>query len=89
MKIITCPINGPRPEQEFAYGGRYRPLPDPDALDDAAWAEHLYPSDGAPGVVKEWWYHVASGTWFIAERDTLTDTFLRTYLYSEMDPHER
>ncbi len=26
-------------------------------------------------------YHVASGTWFIAERDNVTDEFVRTYLY--------
>lgn len=89
MKIIHCPINGPRPEQEFAYGGRYRPMPNPDTADDVAWASYLYHLDGSPGVVKEWWYHVASGTWFIAERNTGTDEFLRTYLYSEMPADER
>jgi sarcosine oxidase delta subunit len=37
---------------------------------------------GAPGDKKEWWYHSPSGTWFIAERNTLTDKVARTYLVS-------
>ncbi len=89
MKIIDCPIIGPRPEQEFSYGGHYHSMPNPDSMDDAAWGAYLYLHDGAPGLVKEWWYHIASGTWFIAERDTRTDTFIRTYLYSEMSSNER
>jgi len=32
-------------------------------------------------VKKEWWYHIASGVWFVAERDTLKDEFLTTYLF--------
>lgn len=88
MKIIHCPLNGPRPQQEFVYGGRYREMPDPEGCSDEAWAEYLYHRDGAGGVRLEWWYHVASGTWFIAERDTRTDTFIRTFLYSEMNSHE-
>ena len=43
--------------------------------------EETVPGAGEPGVKKEWWYHIASGTWFIAERDTLKDDFVRTYLY--------
>jgi sarcosine oxidase, subunit delta len=39
---------------------------------------------GEPGIKKEWWYHISSGTWFIAERDTLSDEIIRTYLYSEI-----
>ncbi|MEO8039418.1 MAG: sarcosine oxidase subunit delta, partial [Betaproteobacteria bacterium] len=33
-----------------------------------------------PGVKVEWWYHIASGTWFLAERDTLADRVLRSWL---------
>jgi sarcosine oxidase, subunit delta len=39
---------------------------------------------GAPGDKKEWWYHSPSGTWFIAERNTLTDQVTKTYLVSEL-----
>ncbi len=83
MKLIPCPLNGLRPQSEFHYGGPYRPMPDPDAVDDKTWAEYLYQRDGAPRVAREWWYHLPSGTWFIAERDTLTDTFLRSYLHRD------
>jgi sarcosine oxidase subunit delta len=34
-------------------------------------------------VKKEWWYHLPSGVWFIAERDTAADRVLRTYLWGE------
>ena len=30
MKLLTCPINGPRPVSEFVYGGEVRPMPDPE-----------------------------------------------------------
>lgn len=81
MKIIHCPVNGPRPLQEFTYGGPLRPMPDPDQASDAEWGDYVFNRNGAPGVKREWWYHIASGVWFVAERDTLTDTFLRTYLF--------
>lgn len=83
MKIMTCPINGPRPITEFAYGGEVRPMPDPNTVDDATWAAYVYNRNSIPGIKQEWWCHVPSNTWFIAERNTLTDEILRTYLYAE------
>lgn len=83
MKILHCPINGPRPLQEFHFGGEVRSLPTPDDCDDARWAEHVFHRAGEPGVKREWWYHLASGTWFVAERDNRTDEILRTYLWGE------
>src|SRR5919204_587797 len=44
MLLIPCPWCGPRDEIEFHYGGEAhiaRP-PDPDALDDRAWADYLF-----------------------------------------------
>jgi len=81
MKLMTCPINGRRAISEFAYGGELREMPDPTAASDQAWAEYVFNRSGVPGVKKEWWCHTPSGVWFIAERDTATDTILRTYLY--------
>ena len=81
MKIINCPINGPRPLQEFHFGGEVRAMPDQNATSDAAWANYVFNRSGEPGVKKEWWYHVPSGTWFVAERDNRSDEFIRTYLY--------
>lgn len=83
MKLLTCPINGPRPVAEFAYAGEVRPAPDPDTCADEQWADYVFNRNGAPGIKKEWWYHMASGVWFIAERDTALDVVLRTYLWGE------
>ncbi|HEY5315220.1 MAG TPA: sarcosine oxidase subunit delta [Pirellulales bacterium] len=89
MKLLTCPINGPRPLSEFVYGGEVRPMPDPAAASDAQWADYVFNRRGEPGVHEEWWYHLASGTWFIAQRDNVSDQFLRTYLYADRPPSLR
>jgi sarcosine oxidase, subunit delta len=81
MKLMTCPINGRRAITEFAYGGELREMPEPAAVSDQAWAEYVFNRSGVPGVKQEWWCHTPSGVWFIAERDTATDTIVRTYLY--------
>jgi sarcosine oxidase, subunit delta len=81
MKLMTCPINGTRSISEFAYGGELHDMPDPGAVSDEAWASYVFNRSGVPGVKKEWWCHTPSGVWFIAERDTTTDTIQRTYLY--------
>ena len=83
MKLMPCPINGPRPVSEFVYGGEVREMPDPDTASDAQWADYVFNRSGIPGVKKEWWYHGPSGTWFIAERDVTLDVILRTYLWGE------
>jgi len=83
MKILPCPINGPRPIQEFQFGGELRYMPDPQQASDEQWADYIFNRAGEPGVKREWWNHIPSGTWFIAERDNVTDTILCTYLYGE------
>ena len=88
MKLLKCPVNGVRPLQEFVFGGEYRPMPDPDSASDKEWAAFIFNRSGAPGVKREWWYHIASGVWFMAERDTLKDEIIRTYLYEEIQDHE-
>ncbi|HEY9907843.1 MAG TPA: sarcosine oxidase subunit delta [Thermosynechococcaceae cyanobacterium] len=81
MKLLTCPINGTRSISEFIYGGEVRS--DPRTVDDAAWADYVFNRNNAPGIKQEWWCHAPSNTWFVAERDTLTDEILRTYLYGD------
>jgi len=78
MKIMVCPLNGPRPVMEFAYGGEVRVGPDPDTCSDAEWSAHVFNRSGSPGVKYEWWCHIASGFWFIALRDTARDVVLAT-----------
>ena len=77
MKLIDCPYIGARPTSEFVYGHEVRTPPKPSEASDKEWADHVFNHDGAPGVKKEWWHHVPSGQWFVFERDTLTDTFIR------------
>jgi sarcosine oxidase subunit delta len=83
MKLIACPINGPRPASEFAYAGEVRPMPEPAACSDVQWADYVFNRNGSAGVKKEWWLHVPSGVWFIAERDTERDVIERTYLWGQ------
>lgn len=83
MKIMICPINGARSISEFAYGGEVRSMPDPQTVENAAWASYVFNRNNAPGIKKEWWCHTPSNTWFIAERNTASDEILRTYLLSE------
>ena len=78
---MPCPINGLRPVSEFFYWGELREMPDPDAASDAEWAAYVFNRNGAAGIKREWWCHIASGVWFIAERDTAADRVLRTWLY--------
>ena len=86
MKTLTCPINGPRPLQEFTFGGELRPMPDPNQSSNDEWADYVFNRNGAPSIQHEWWYHIASSTWFIAERNTATDEFIRTYLWEDHAP---
>jgi len=79
MKLMPCPLNGPRDIAEFACAGEVAELRDPAACTDAAWADHVIFSDNRAGVVREWWFHIPSSYWFIAERDTVRDEILRTY----------
>lgn len=83
MKLLKCPMNGIRPISEFVFGGELREMPNPESATDQEWAAYVHNRNGAPGLKKEWWYHAPSGTWFVAERNTLTEEVLRTYLYGQ------
>ncbi|PMR73655.1 sarcosine oxidase subunit delta [Billgrantia endophytica] len=79
MKIMHCPLNGPRNISEFIYGGELKAMPDPAACNDREWADYVFYHDNQPGVVTEWWLHAPSSYWFLAERNTLTDEILHTF----------
>jgi sarcosine oxidase, subunit delta len=78
MKIMHCPLNGPRNIAEFVCAGEVREVPDPATCSDAAWADHVFMHANLAGEVVEWWLHVPSAFWFIARRDTRTDDILET-----------
>ena len=81
---MPCPLNGPRNIQEFVWGGELKATPDPAACSDAEWGAYVFLEENRKGVMREWWCHVPTNYWFIAERDTGTDTILRTYDPSEL-----
>ncbi len=77
MLIVTCPNCGPRPVEEFRFGGE---IPQPpasvtDVLDrdfDQVWM-----FTNAAGVQTERWFHDAGcHRWLTATRDTSIDRFV-------------
>jgi sarcosine oxidase subunit delta len=79
MKIMTCPLNGPRNINEFVYGGEVTDMPNPNTCTDREWAEYVFFSNNAIEIVTEWWLHAPSSYWFIAERHTASDQIIKTY----------
>ena len=47
MKIMPCPLNGPRNINEFTYGGEFKQMPDPTTCSDTEWADYVFNSDNA------------------------------------------
>jgi heterotetrameric sarcosine oxidase delta subunit len=80
--LIPCPWCGDREETEFSYGGQAHIAHprEPEALDDAAWAEFVFFRDNPEGDFAERWYHSAGcRRWFNAVRNTRTNRILTTY----------
>ena len=80
---MRCPLNGWRTIDEFVYGGEVRAPPDSETCTDGEWTDHLFLRANSAGIVREWWLHEPSGFWFIAERDTISDVFVRTYAFPD------
>ncbi len=78
-------MNGPRNIQEFQYLGPVRHAPDPEAASDAEWAAYIFHAENRPGVITEWWRHTASNYVFLAERNIVTNTVVRTFDAWEME----
>ena len=78
MKIMNCPLNGPRNISEFVWGGEVKAMPDPATATAAEWTEYLFLDANVAGEIYEWWLHAPTNTWFIACRNTITDTILET-----------
>lgn len=83
MKILHCPLNGPRNISEFAYGGEVRDMPAVNAS-VREWADYVFIENNTRGLVREWWIHLPTSYWFIAERDTSTNAVVRTYSAGEL-----
>jgi methylglutamate dehydrogenase subunit B len=74
--ILACPTCGPRPVDEFSWGGELTARPQPGCSDRELF-EALYMRRNVAGPQREWWFHAAGcREWFIAERDTRTNEVL-------------
>jgi len=73
MKFVDCPALGRRALSEFSYGGIVESEPDFETVSESEWAQHVFYRHSQPQQNKEWWYHRATGMWFLFERNTLTD----------------
>lgn len=81
MKLLDCPLIGQRAISEFDYVGEVR-IPPVDG-NATVWADYVFNRQGAPGILRERWYHRPTGNWFIFDRDTLTDEVIAV-----IDPSE-
>jgi sarcosine oxidase subunit delta len=79
MKLMTCPLNGPRNIAEFQCLGAVKAMPDPASCTDKEWTDYVWHAENRRGAVREWWCHLPTSYFFIAERDTATDEIVRTY----------
>ena len=81
MLLIPCPWCGARDESEFTGGGEahiQRPA-EPDALDDAEWADYLFMRANP----KRWCHSHGCGRWFNVERNTVTHEIVSVYRMGE------
>jgi heterotetrameric sarcosine oxidase delta subunit len=89
MLLISCPWCGPRDEHEFAYGGEAhiaRPI-EPDALNDAEWADYLFMRSNPMGRHRERWVHShGCRRWFNMLRDTASHEIRAVYMMGEEPP---
>jgi sarcosine oxidase subunit delta len=86
MKLLNCPMNGPRNIDEFQSLGPVRTILDPDSTADADWSRHLFRAENRWGTVVEWWRHVPSNYFFLAERDLVSNEIIRTFEASDGRP---
>ncbi len=82
MILLPCPNCGERNVSEFRFGGEVAVRPLEAESSPVAWADYLYMRNNVLGVQREWWYHSACGSWFIAERHTKTQEIQSTYFWS-------
>ncbi len=82
--LLTCPNCGPRPIDEFSFGGEVT-VRATSSEDERALFSYLYFRNNAAGHQREWQFH-SSGCreWFQAERDTNDNRVLQTAYPGEL-----
>ena len=81
MRIINCPLCGPRDHAEFTYIGdatKNRPE-NGDSSNDHAWYDFVYLRDNPKGLHEELWQHSFGCRCFVKVlRNTLTHEIIAT-----------
>ncbi|MEM0946158.1 MAG: sarcosine oxidase subunit delta [Pseudomonadota bacterium] len=73
---LSCPYCGERDSREFSYRGHALVALRPEGEDwSPEWDDYLHNRENPAGWTEELWYHAACGTWFVAERNTVTHAF--------------
>ena len=73
MLLIDCPFCGPRPEDEFAFGGDATLVAPQGEITVEAIADYIFLRDNPRGWHKEFWTHrYGCSRWIIVERHTVT-----------------
>lgn len=82
MLRISCPCCGPRPHDEFRYGGdATAERPGPDDPDAERWFRYVFQRSNPKGLHREFWQHaMGCRRWLVAERDTGTHTITSVVL---------
>jgi heterotetrameric sarcosine oxidase delta subunit len=70
--LITCPLCGTRPKEEFSVRGAVIARPSASEKDEA-WHRYVYVRDNPKGRYQEYWHHAAGcRRWLVVDRDNLT-----------------
>lgn len=89
MMRLTCPLCGPRAENEFHCGGTTGIARPPLDCSDETWGAYLYFRDNPKGEHAERWRHTyGCGLWFNVLRHTVTHEVKAVYGITEPRPTE-
>ncbi|MGE0803406.1 MAG: sarcosine oxidase subunit delta [Lautropia sp.] len=87
MMQLACPHCGPRPENEFRYGGSSHVVRPTLDCSDEEWSAYLFFRENPPGLGAERWCHVfGCGQWFNALRDATTHEVQAIYGMTDPAP---
>jgi heterotetrameric sarcosine oxidase delta subunit len=74
MPELSCPNCGPRPIEEFTFGGERPTVPDRITDPAARDVDYAWMHDNPSGMTTERWFHAAGcRRWLTVRRDTTHD----------------
>lgn len=77
--LVPCPNCGPREVSELHCAGETTQRPRSTPTQRELY-EYVYFRENTAGVQREWWFCRACEDWFLAERHTVTNDVVRTWL---------